>query len=172
MFIFIILDFIFKHELILFIRSVGRAFFFSEDIPLIINIINIPYAIEFFTLFSYFILTYIFVKGYNNIYIQTNKNFDLLMQYSPKIKVAILNEDKEVISVSDVGTIKKAKGYLTGGIIYNISSNNLKIDYYTPNNNTFGIIVFVFICATIIIFITLIIKNIVKRRKSIMYPRN
>ena len=102
----------------------------------------------------------------------SNKNFDLLMQYSPKIKVAILNEDKEVISVSDVGTIKKAKGYLTGGIIYNISSNNLKIDYYTPNNNTFGIIVFVFICATIIIFITLIIKNIVKRRKSIMYPRN
>ena len=94
------------------------------------------------------------------------------MQYSPKIKVAILNEDKEVISVSDVGTIKKAKGYLTGGIIYNISSNNLKIDYYTPNNNTFGIIVFVFICATIIIFITLIIKNIVRRRKSIMYPRN
>lgn len=87
------------------------------------------------------------------------------MQYSPKIKVAILNEDKEVISVSNVGTIKKDKGYLTGGIIYNISSNNLKIDYYTPNNNTFGIIVFVFICAAIIIFITLIIKNIVKRRK-------
>jgi len=31
------------------------------------------------------------------------------MQYSPKIKVAILNEDKEVISVSDVGTIKKLR---------------------------------------------------------------
>jgi len=93
-----------------------------------------------------------------------NKNFDLLMQYSPKIKVAILNEDKEVISVSDAGTIKKAKGYLTGGI----DSNSLEIDYYTPNN-TFGIIIFVFICAAMIIFITLIIKNIVKRRKKSLF---
>lgn len=93
-----------------------------------------------------------------------NENFDLLMQYSPQIKVAILNEDKEVISVSDVGTIKKAKGYLTGGITYNISSNSLKVDYYTPNN-TFGIIILVFIGAIIIILVTFIIKSIVKRRK-------
>ncbi len=97
-----------------------------------------------------------------------NKNFDLLMQYSPKIKVAILNEDKEVINVSDAGTIKKAKGYLTGGIIYNIDSNSLEIDYYTPNN-TFGIIIFVFKCAAMIIFITLIIKNIVKRKKKPLF---
>lgn len=100
-----------------------------------------------------------------------NKNFDLLMQYSPKIKVAILNEDKEVISVSDAGTIKKAKGYLTGGIIYNIDSNSLEIDYYTPNH-TFGIIVLIltaFICAVIIIFIAFVIKNIVKRRKKPLF---
>lgn len=97
-----------------------------------------------------------------------NQNFDLLMQYSPKIKVAILNEDKEVISVSHVGTIQKAEGYLTGGIIYDIDSNSLKIDYYTPNN-TFGIIIFVFICAAMIIFIAFVIKNIVKRRKKPLF---
>ncbi len=92
-----------------------------------------------------------------------DENFDLLMQYSPKIRVAILNEDKEVIGVSDVGTIKKDKGYLSGGITYNVSSNSLKIDYYTPNN-TFGIIAFVFIGIIMIISVTLVIRKIVKRK--------
>lgn len=95
-----------------------------------------------------------------------NENFDLLMQYSPQIKVAILNEDKDVISVSDVGTIKKSKGYLTGGITYNVSSNSLNVDYYTPDN-TF-IILFV-IGTIIIILITFIITNIVKRRKMLSF---
>jgi hypothetical protein len=92
-----------------------------------------------------------------------DENFDLLMQYSPKIKVAILNEDKEVISVSDVGTLKKAKGYLTGGITYNLSSNSLNVDYYTPDN-TFIIVLFV-IGAIMVVLIAFIIRNIVNRRK-------
>lgn len=59
-------------------------------------------------------------------------NYDLLMEYSPNIKVVILDRDKEVISASDIGTINSEKGYLSGGITYDISNNALQVDLYEP----------------------------------------
>ena len=61
-----------------------------------------------------------------------HENYNLLMEYSPNIKVVILDRNKEVISVSDIGTINSEKGYLSGGITYDISNNKLQVEFYEP----------------------------------------
>ena len=61
-----------------------------------------------------------------------HENYDLLMEYSPNIKVVILDRDKEVISVSDIGTINSEDGYLSGGITYDLSNNKLQVALYEP----------------------------------------
>lgn len=61
-----------------------------------------------------------------------HENYNLLMEYSPSIKVVILNRNKEVISVSDIGTINSENGYLSGGITYDILNNKLQVEFYEP----------------------------------------
>lgn len=67
-----------------------------------------------------------------------DKNFYLLKEYSPKIKIAVLDKDKNVIKVSDSGYIYKGRGYLAqksdneGCIKYEYEKNDLEIDYNDP----------------------------------------
>lgn len=67
-----------------------------------------------------------------------DKNYYLLKEFSPKIKIAVLNKDKKVIKVSDSGYIYKGRGYLAqksdneGCIKYEYEKNDLEIDYNDP----------------------------------------